>query len=286
MNIAYVNGRYIAKKLAKVSIDDRGYQFSDAIYEVITVFNNILLDADLHLERLKYSLNELQIAYPFADTKILQTIIQILLQKNKIQSGLVYIQISRGVAPRSHPFPPKDTKPSIVITTKSIDLISEIQKKSQGIKIITVPDLRWKRCDIKTVSLLPNILAQQQAKEAGCYEAWQIDENGFITEGTMSNAWILTKDNILKTRPASHDILNGITRRTILKIAQEQNINVQEEAFTIDEAYNAKEAYISSATSFVTPIIQMNDTKINNAIVGDFHKILLKAYFKNFELEV
>ncbi|MEM7071346.1 MAG: aminotransferase class IV, partial [Pseudomonadota bacterium] len=229
---AFVNGRFVHHRDAFVHIEDRGYQFSDGVYEVIPIFNKKTIDADAHLDRLEYSLKQLKISLPTTRC-VVEILIDELMLKNQLSDGLVYIQITRGVAPRNHAFPIGPIKPAFVMTTKQIDFAKSKIEFEKGVKIITSKDLRWARRDIKTISLLPNCLAKQEAVEQGAYEAWLIDQNGFITEGTSSNAWIITRDSKIITRKNDHDILNGITRTTIIKLAQESGLNIIIDSFTL-----------------------------------------------------
>lgn len=274
---AYVNGRYVAHKDAAVHIEDRGYQFSDGVYEVVTVKDGRLVDAKAHMDRLDRSLDELEIDWPVA-RPVLEMIMREMIRRNGLRDGLVYMQVTRGVAPRNHAFPPKDVRPALVITTKKM-AFAKMTKFTEGVKVITAPDLRWARRDIKTISLLPNCLNKQKATEAGCYEAWQVDpKDGLVTEGTASNAWIINDKGELVTRPASHRILNGITRLTILKIAEEEGVPFVERPFSVEEALAAKEAFVSSATSFVTPVVEIDGKPVGNGKVGPVCKKLLAGY--------
>ncbi|WP_259779798.1 D-amino-acid transaminase [Aestuariispira ectoiniformans] len=273
---AYVNGQYRRHNEAAVHIEDRGYQFADGIYEVVTVMNNKLIDEEGHLDRLERSLKELQIAMPMS-RQVFKMVSRELARRNGLDNGLIYMQVTRGVAPRNHAFPAANVPPAVVMTTKRMNF-NKMKKFTEGVSVITIPDQRWERRDIKTVALLPNCLGKQKATEAGSYEAWQVDGDGYITEGTSSNAWILSKDKKLITRPLSNDILHGITRRTVLQLAAEEGIEVEERAFTVDEAYDALEAYATSATSFVTPIVRIDDKVLGNGKPGHFGQKLLAAY--------
>jgi D-alanine transaminase len=274
---AYVNGRYVAHSDAAVHIEDRGYQFSDGVYEVVTVKDGRLIDATAHMDRLDRSLDELQIAWPVA-RPVLQMIMAELIKRNALRDGLVYMQVTRGVAPRDHAFPKGDVRPALVMTTKRLNF-AKMTKFTDGVSVISAPDQRWARRDIKTISLLPNCLNKQKATEAGCYEAWQVDpKDGKVTEGTASNAWIINEKGELITRPATHRILNGITRLTILKIAEEEGIPFVERAFSLDEAKRAKEAFASSATSFVTPVVKIDDSPVGDGKVGPICRKLLAGY--------
>lgn len=263
--IAYVNGRYLPHREASVHIEDRGYQFADGVYEVVPVFNGILVDEGLHLDRLDRSLRELRIAQPMS-RPALKLVSRELMRRNGLSNGFLYMQITRGVAPRDHKFP-KSARPALVMTTRQMKPHSE-QVLSEGLKVITVPDQRWDRCDIKSVSLLPNILGKQAAVEAGAYEAWQVDGDGMVTEGTSTNAWIVTADNKVVTRDATHAILNGITRITLLELIRKEGYALEERSFSVDEARAAREAFLTSSTSFVLPITQLDGKPIGNGHPG------------------
>lgn len=262
---AYVNGRYQPHNQAAVHIEDRGYQFADGVYEVVPVYNGILVDEDLHLDRLDRSLRELRIAAPMS-RPALKLVSRELMRRNGLSNGFLYMQVTRGVAPRDHKFP-KDAKPALVMTTRQTKPHSE-QMLNEGLKVITLPDRRWDRCDIKSVSLLPNILGKQEAVEAGAYEAWQVDKDGMVTEGTSTNAWIVTKDNKVVTRDATHSILNGITRIALLELIRQEGYELEERAFSVEEAKEAREAFLTSSTSFVLPITQLDGQPIGNGHPG------------------
>jgi D-alanine transaminase len=263
---AYVNGRYVPHNEAAVHIEDRGYQFADGVYEVVPVFNRILVDEDLHLDRLDRSLGELRIARPMT-RPALKLVSREMIRRNGLTNGFLYMQVTRGVAPRDHKFPKASTRPALVMTTRQVKPHSE-QLLNEGLKVITVPDQRWDRCDIKSVSLLPNILGKQAAVEAGAYEAWQVDAEGRVTEGTSTNAWIVTADNKVVTRDATHSILNGITRITLLELIRKEGYELEERAFSVDEARAAREAFITSSTSFVLPVTQLDGKPIGNGHPG------------------
>jgi D-alanine transaminase len=263
---AYVNGRYVPHNEAAVHIEDRGYQFADGVYEVVPVFNGILVDEDLHLDRLDRSLGELRIARPMT-RPALKLVSREMIRRNGLTNGFLYMQVTRGVAPRDHKFPKASTKPALVMTTRQVKPHSE-QLLNEGLKVITVPDQRWDRCDIKSVSLLPNILGKQAAVEAGAYEAWQVDADGMVTEGTSTNAWIVTTDNRVVTRDATHSILNGITRIILLDLIRKEGYELEERAFSVDEARAAREAFITSSTSFVLPVTQLDGKPIGNGHPG------------------
>ncbi|MEC8563349.1 MAG: D-amino-acid transaminase [Pseudomonadota bacterium] len=273
---AYVNGRYVPHREASVHVEDRGYQFADGVYEVVLVHAGAMIDEIPHLDRLDRSLDELRIDPPMG-RMALRAVLREVVRRNRIRTGLVYLQITRGVARRDHAFP-TGVKPALVVTAKRLTLPREETLES-GVRVVTIADIRWQRCDIKSVSLLPNVLGKQHARENGAYEAWQIDQDGNVTEGTSSNSWIVTHDNRLLTRPATHEILNGITRQTILKLAAARGLTFEERAFSLDEALAAREAFISSATSFVTPVTQIDDTTLGNGRAGSFTMDLRSAYF-------
>ncbi|KZD09798.1 D-amino-acid transaminase [Oceanibaculum pacificum] len=277
--IAYVNGRYVPHGDAAVHVEDRGYQFADGVYEVVTVVNGRLVDEDPHLDRLWRSLGELRIDVPMSRAAM-KAITREVIRRNLIKTGLVYMQVTRGVARRDHPFPKPGTPPSVVMTAKHVRLPSR-QKVEDGVKVISIRDIRWERCDIKTVGLLPNILGKQQAREAGATEAWQVDDDGMVTEGTSTNAWIITQEGELVTRPATNDILNGITRLRILKLAAEEGVKFVERPFSLEEALTAREAFISSATSFVTPVTQINDTVVGNGKAGSL-SLKMRDWYEGF----
>lgn len=273
--ISYVNGRYVNHAEAAVHIEDRGYQFSDGIYEVIAVFNGKMVDGEPHLKRLERSLTHLHIPLPMP-LESMKCIIRELLRRNRRNEGYVYIQISRGVAKRNHAFP-KQVEPSLVITL-SVAKHPSYKERYQGVSVITLPDIRWGRRDIKTVSLLPNVLAKQKAVEAGVKEAWQVNAQGCVTEGASTNSYIVTRDGVVITHPANETILEGITRTTVLALAREHGIKVEERPFTLEEAKAAAEAFLTSTTGGVLPIIQIDDSKIADGKPGKVSLKLMNLY--------
>jgi D-alanine transaminase len=275
--IAYVNGRYRPHRQAQVHIEDRGYQFADGVYEVVLVHRGRLIDERPHLDRLDRSLRELRIAQPMARAALSQ-ILREVARRNDIDTGLVYIQVTRGVARRDHPFPAKPVRPAVVVTAKRVIMPDE-EKVEQGARVITIPDIRWERCDIKTIGLLPNVLGKQQAREAGAFEAWQVDRAGMVTEGTSTNAWIVTPKGELVTRQANQAILNGVTRLSLIELARREGLRLVERSFSVEEAKGAREAFISSATAFVTPVTQIDDRVIGNGRAGSLSLRLRQAYF-------
>lgn len=258
---AYVNGRYVRHPHAVVHVEDRGYQFADGVYEVVPVRAGRLIEEEPHLDRLDYSLRALRIAWPVSRA-CLKLILRELVRRNALDDGLIYLQITRGVAPRDHKFPAASI-PALVVTTRrqrppAASLLAD------GVAVIAIPDIRWRRCDIKSVSLLPNVLGKQQAAEAGAYEAWMTDDDGFVTEGTSTNAWIVSSEGELLTRNLSHAILAGITRASIVALASEEGLRLAERPFSLEEARRAREAFLTSSSTFVLPI-----TRIDGAPVGD-----------------
>jgi D-alanine transaminase len=265
--IAYVNGRYVRHAEAAVHIEDRGYQFADGVYEVCEVRGGRLIDETLHVDRLERSLSELGIAMPMSRAA-LGVVLRETVRRNGVRNGMVYLQVTRGVAPRNHPFPDADTPPAIVVTAKNVDQGAGEKRAASGVAVISVPDNRWERVDIKTVGLLPNVMAKQKAKEAGAYEAWFVDADGNVTEGSSTNAWIVTQDGTLVTRPAETGILRGITRTVLFALAKERGLAIEERAFSLEEAYAAREAFITAATTLVMPVVRIDDHAIGNGAPG------------------
>jgi D-alanine transaminase len=279
--VAYVNGRYENYGEAGVHIDDRGYQFADGVYEVIALIGGKLLDEDPHLDRLERSLGELRIAAPMTRSA-LKLVLRETVRRNRLHGGIVYIQISRGVAPRDHGFP-KDVAPSLVVTARRIKGAPK-QAVNDGIGVISTRDIRWERADIKSTSLLPNVLAKQAAREAHAFEAWLVDDKGFVTEGSSTNAWIVTRNGELVTHPADKAILNGITRLGVLAAARRQGLKIVERPFTLEEARNAKEAFLSSTTSHVLAVVSIDGKAVGNGHPGETTLALRKGYLENFGL--
>jgi D-alanine transaminase len=274
---AYVDGAFVRHAEASVHIEDRGYQFADAVYEVWSVQGGRLRDREGHFQRLERSLGELRIPNPRSQAAY-ETIIAELLRRNRLSDALVYLQVSRGVARRDHIFPDPAPDPTIVLTAKGVDYAAWEAKAEKGVGVITVPDQRWKRCDIKTVGLLPNVLARQAAQEAGAAEAWMVDETGHVTEGGSSNAWIVSPEGALITRPADNAILNGVTRRAAMACAEQAGLTLEERAFTVEEAKQAREAFITSASTFVTPVVRIDDAPVGNGAPGSVATLLRQVY--------
>lgn len=274
--IAYVNGRYVPHREASVSIEDRGYQFADGVYEVVGVRDGRLIDEEPHLARLEYSLGELRIAAPLPRAA-LKFVLREVVRRNRVRDGLVYIQATRGVARRDHPFPAR-AEPSIVVTARAGRAAPHA---ATGIAVITRPDNRWGRCDIKTVGLLPNVLAKQAAREAGAWECWLVDAEGRVTEGASTNAWIVTREGELATRQADHGILSGITRLVLKRLCDELQIRFVERPFTPAEAAEAREAFVSSATSFVTPVVKIDGRPVGEGVPGPIARRLQEEYLRH-----
>jgi len=277
--IAYVNGRYVPHRAACVHVEDRGYQFSDGVYEVCEVRAGRLVDERRHMDRLERSLKELRIAMPMP-RNALGVVLRETVARNRVRDGILYLQITRGVARRDHAFPPPGTAPSIVVTAKGYDLDRLEQGAADGIAVISVPENRWPRVDIKSVSLLPNVLAKQAARDAGAKEAWFVDAAGRVTEGSSTNAWIVTRDGKLVTRQTDHAILRGITRTVLLDLLKDQGLRLEERPFSVEEAYAAREAFVTSASQIVMPVVQIDGRPVGNGAPGllasalrrDFHK--------------
>jgi D-alanine transaminase len=275
--IAYVNGRYLPFHDAKVHVEDRGYQFADGVYEVCEVRSGRLIDERRHLERLKRSLGELQIRMPVS-TRALGVILQEVVARNRIGYGVVYLQITRGVARRDHAFPSREVRPSLVVTARALNRSRNEALAEQGIAVITLPDNRWGRVDIKTTGLLSNVLARQAAIERGARDAWFVDEDGTVTEASSANVWIVTPAGTLVTRHADHAILRGITRTVLFDAIKAQGLAVQERAFTVEEAYSAREAFITSASQIVLPVVRVDGRTIGNGKPGPVATALRRAY--------
>ncbi|WP_374576483.1 D-amino-acid transaminase [Phenylobacterium sp.] len=277
--VAYVNGAFERHGDAVVHIEDRGYQLADAVYEVWALFDGKLADPEGHFARLERSLSELRIDMPMSRAA-LTVVLREAVRRNRVKEGLVYLQVSRGVAPRDHAFPTDPTPPSVVITVKGVDRAATEAKAAKGVSVITTPENRWGRCDIKTVGLLPNALAKQAAREKGAAEAWFVDELGFVTEGASSNAWIVDHDGTLRTRDTNANILRGVTRHTLLDLIRDQGLKVDERPFTPAEALAASEAFITGAGSLVLPVVAVDGKPVGDGKVGPVAKRLRSLYIE------
>ncbi len=277
--VAYVNGRFVPHAEAAVHIEDRGYQFADGVYEVWAVMNGRLSDPGGHFARLERSLGELRIAMPMSEPA-LRIVLAEAVRRNRLKNGLLYLQITRGVAPRDHVFPDPPPPPAIVITAKRTDPAAAEARAMKGAAVISTPENRWGRCDIKTIGLLPNVLAKQAAREAGAIEAWYVDDLGLVTEGGSSNAWIVDAEGRLRTRDVQANILRGVTRLTLLEVAAREGVEIEQRPFTIAEAKTAREAFITGAGSLVTPITRIDGALIGDGEVGPVAKRLRRLYIE------
>jgi D-alanine transaminase len=277
--IAYVNGRYLPFRDAKVHVEDRGYQFADAVYEVCEVRAGRLVDERRHLDRLERSLAAIRLRLPMS-RGALGVVLREVVARNRIHFGLVYLQISRGVAPRDLAFPRPEAAPSVIVTARAVNRARIEALAATGIAVLSVPDNRWGRVDIKTVSLLPNALARQAAIDQGARDAWFVDKGGAVTEGASANAWIVTNDGKLVTRRADHAILGGITRSVLFDAVKAQGLTIEERPFTLEEAYAAREAFITSATQTVMPVIGIDGRAIGNGKPGPVATALRREFHR------
>lgn len=275
--IAYVNGRYLPIGRPAVAIEDRGYQFADGVYEVIKTVFGQPRDLDRHLDRLERSLGELRIAMPMSRAALCRVIAETL-RRNAIRHAIVYIQVSRGTAPRNHTFP-KNAVPSLVVTVRRAPFPKPAEIED-GVDVVTLPDQRWKRCDIKSIGLLPNILAKQTAAEQGAREAWLVDADGRVTEGSSANAYIVDQSGTIITRPLGGEILGGITRQNVFAAAKAAGVPIEERAFTVAEARGAREAFLTSTSSLVLPVTRIDGQSIGNGKPGSITCRLLDAYLQ------
>jgi len=271
-------GRYLPHSEAGVHIEDRGYQFADGVYEVCEVRHGLIVDLTRHLDRLDRSLAAIRIEAPMSRSALTQ-IIREVLRRNHVRNGLFYLQVTRGVARRDHAFPVAGSTPGLVVTAKSTDPKIIAAKNASGIKAITLPDNRWDRVDIKTVGLLPNVLARQQAKEADAQEAIYVDSNGMVTEGAATNVWIVDGEGFLVTRPAEHGILRGITRTSLMDVASKLSLRVREREFSREEMLGAREVFITAATSICFPVVMIDGQTIANGHPGEVSRMIRDAFF-------
>jgi D-alanine transaminase len=278
--VAYVNGRYVPHQDALVHIDDRGYQFADGVYEVIAVERGRLVDEGLHLRRLERSLAELKIAEAMPEAP-LKAVMREVLRRNRVHDGTIYVQMTRGVAPRDHPFP-RNARTQVVMTARRAKPANP-KTSAEGVRVITMPDLRWARCDIKSIALLPNVLGKQRAREAGAFEAWQVDRDGKVTEGTSTNAWIVTKAGEVVTRAATNAILNGVTRLGVIRVIEHAGLRFVERPFSVAEAKEAREAFLTSTTSYVTPVVRVDDSVVGDGKPGRLARELGNFYRRYIE---
>lgn len=276
--VAYVNGAYLPHGQAAIHIEDRGYQFADGVYEVCAVLDGRLIDRDFHLDRLERSLAALAIPMPMGRAALMVVLGEVV-RRNRIVDGLLYLQATRGVARRDH-VAPAGLTPALVITARRIDRAALDARAAQGVAVKSVADIRWGRCDIKATGLLPNVMAKLAAQAAGATEAWFVDGAGKVTEGASTNAWMVDGEGRVITRALSNAILPGVTRRALLAVAAAEGLAVVERAFTLDEATAAREAFITSATAFVTPVIRIDDKPVGNGRPGPLAMRLRMAYLE------
>lgn len=278
--IAYVNGRYVPQPEASVNIEDRGYQFGDGVYEVVHLYDGRYIDEDRHLDRLERSLREMRLAMPMSRAA-LRMVLREVARRNRVTEGLLYMQVTRGVARRDHPFPAKPVPPAIVVTVKRIPPFpTDVDK--WGVAAITHPDLRWARCDIKTVNLLPNCLARQAAREQGAAEAVLFDEaTGLVTEGAATSFWIVDEHGVIRTRHLDNSILPGCTRGALMAELTEAGIAFEERQFSLEEMRRAREAFITSATSFVKPIVKIDGEPVGDGKVGPVVRRLFEIFARH-----
>lgn len=280
--IAYVNGQYVPHAHAMIGIEDRGYQFADGVYEVCEVRGGRLVDERRHMARLDRSLSELRIGHPMSP-EALAIVMRETIRRNRVRDGIVYLQVTRGEMRRDFPFPPEGTRPSIVVTSRSHNNVRNEKAAEAGIAVVTMPDIRWQRVDIKSVALLPNVLAKQQAREQGAKEAWLVDSEGRVTEGASSNAWIVTRDGTLVTRPLQTGILPGITRSVVLDLIAREGLGFEERPFTVAEAYEAREAFVTSASQLVMPVVMIDGRPVGNGAPGLVASALRRDYHSQAE---
>jgi len=275
--IAYVNGAYVRHGEAQVHVEDRGLQFADAIYEVFAITGGALLDEEEHFDRLERSLRELAMAEPMS-RRALKFVLRELVRRNRVDEGLVYLQVTRGTLRRDHARPKGALRPSLILTARRIDPGAAEKRRQDGIRAITRPDERWARCDIKSTALLPNILAKSAARGAGAFEAWLVDRDGYVTEGSSTSAWIVDAEGRLVTRDLSNAILPGVTRRVIMEALAEAQIPVVERRFTPGEAFSAREAFISAATLGATPVVTLDGKPIGDGRPGPVTRRVQELY--------
>jgi D-alanine transaminase len=261
--IVYVNGRYLPYAKAAVHVEDRGFQFADSVYEVCEVRDGRLVDEPRHMARLARSLAALQIEAPMS-AAALAHVMRETIRRNRVRHGLVYLQVTRGEGPREFNFPGSDAPRTVVCLARPLSAATQKSTVEAGIAVKTLPDIRWRRSEIKTVMLLPAVLAKEAARRDGAREAWFVDDKGCVTEGASSNAWIITHDGTVITRQIDPAILAGVTRATLIDVLKEEKLELQQRPFRIEEALQAREAFITSATNTVTPVV-----RIDGKVVGD-----------------
>lgn len=280
--VVYVNGQWRPHRVAMVHVEDRGYQFGDGVYEVCEVRGGRLVDERRHTERLLRSLSELRIPLPLP-VSALSIVLHETVRRNRVSDGIVYLQVTRGVARRDHGFPPAGTRPSLVVSARRIDPAIGAAMARTGIAVVTMPETRWARVDIKAVALLPNVLAKQAAREQGAREAWFVDRDGFVTEGASSNAWIVTAADELVTRPVGHEILRGISREVVKDAARAERLTLVERPFTVAEALAAREAFVTAASQIVMPVVRIDGHPVGGGVPGPVAAALRAAFHRHAE---
>jgi D-alanine transaminase len=275
--LAYVNGRYVPHRMAAVHVEDRGYQLADGVYEVCEVRAGRLIDERRHLARLDRSLGELRIRWPMAKNAI-GIVLREVVRRNLVDEGIVYLQITRGVAARDHAFPSPAVRPSIVVTARSMRMATREERAQKGVAVVTTPDNRWGRVDIKSIALLPNVLARQKGREAGAFETWFVDRDGLVTEGASTNAWIVTVGGKVLTRQLGENILAGVTRAGLLDLIAAEGLSFEERAFSVADAQKSREAFISSASTAVTPVVEIDGQKVGSGRPGKLAIRLRRAF--------
>lgn len=276
--IAYVNGRYGPLARAAVHIEDRGLQFADSVYEVFGVIDGLLFDEEQHLDRLERSLRELGMAMPM-QCGPLKLVLREIARRNRVTNGLIYLQITRGAFRRDHAIPEGTVvRPTLILTARNVDTAPVEARRQAGIRVVTMPDERWGRCDIKSTSLLANVLAKTEARRAGAYESWLFDPGGFVTEGSSTTAWIVDEAGRLVTRELSHAILPGVTRKVILEVAAEAQMPLIERKFSVAEAANAREAFITAATIGALPVVSIDGRLVGEGTPGPISRRIQELY--------
>ena len=275
--VAYVNGRYLPHGEASVHIEDRGLQLGDAIYEVFAILGGRIADEGEHLDRLERSVGEIEMAMPMGRAA-LKLVMREMVRRNRVRDGFLYLQATRGAVKRDHPIPKDPPRPTLILTARPYDVEAAARRQAEGIAVVTRPDERWGRCDIKTTQLLANLLAKTEARRAGAYEAWLVDADGFVTEGASTTAWIVDGEGRLITRGLSHSILPGVTRRVILEAAAEAQLPVIERLFTPKEVKSAREAFISSASGAAVPVVSIDGAQIGDGRPGALTRRIGELY--------
>ena len=274
---AYVNGRYMPHAQAGVHIEDRGLQFGDAIYEVVGVAAGRFLDEEEHLDRLERSLREIGMAMPM-DRNALKLVVREMARRNRVRDGLIYLQVTRGAVRRDHAVPRNAQRPTLIVTARRLDPLGIKDRQANGVGVRTRPDERWARRDVKSTNLLPNILAKTAARDAGAYEAWLVDDEGYVTEGASTSAWIVDADGKIVTRDLSNAILPGVTRRVILEAAAQGQLAIAERKFTLKEALAAREAFMTAATLGATPIVAIDGKPVGDGKPGPVTRRVQELY--------